>query len=259
MGCQSEVYVGANLTWSMTTHEPDTGVLTDCDSAPLYRIYEDEAVTAILTGTMTKLDDVNTTGFYTELIACTGANGFEDGKSYTIYIEATVDSDTGGISFGFRAMTPVWDSGTRTLTASGSTVTVVAAIVGDVITFQRGDSFSASIAGLGNISARSKLWFTVKTNRDYVDSASLIQIEESAGLVYLNGADASLRASNGSITVTDAAAGDITIALDEAETDDLAAVTGLYYDIQVLTSGGAVSTLSSSSASVTADVTRVVT
>jgi hypothetical protein len=53
---------------------------------------------------MAKLDDANTTGFYTELIACTAGNGFESGKPYTVYIEATVDSDTGGISYAFRVI-----------------------------------------------------------------------------------------------------------------------------------------------------------
>jgi len=48
------------------------------------------------------LDDANTDGFYTELIACTAANGFESGKTYTVYIEATVDSDKGGISYAFK-------------------------------------------------------------------------------------------------------------------------------------------------------------
>lgn len=103
MGCPSEVYIGDNLVFSICTHDPDTGHLTDADAAPIYRIYEEETAAAILTGTMTKLDDANTTGFYTELIACTAANGFEAGKSYTVYIEATVDSDTGGICYGFRA------------------------------------------------------------------------------------------------------------------------------------------------------------
>lgn len=104
MGCQTEVDIGDNLTFSICTHDPDTGVLTDTDVAPIYRIYEDETATPILTGTMAKLDDAGTTGFYTELIVCTAANGFEDGKSYTIYISATVDSDTGGICYGFRAV-----------------------------------------------------------------------------------------------------------------------------------------------------------
>ena len=104
MGCQTEVVIGDNLTFSVTTHDPDTGVLTDASAVPAYRIYEDETASPILNDNMAKLDDANTTGFYTELIACTAANGFESGKSYTIYIEATVDSDKGGIAFSFKAM-----------------------------------------------------------------------------------------------------------------------------------------------------------
>jgi len=101
MGCQSLVILGNNLTFTITTHDPDTGELTDADAAPTYRVYEDETAVAILTGTMSTLDTANTTGFYGEQIACTAGNGFEAGKSYNIYIEATVDADTGGISYGF--------------------------------------------------------------------------------------------------------------------------------------------------------------
>jgi len=103
MGCQSTVTIGNNLTFTITTHDPDTGELTDADVAPVYRVYEDETATAILTGTMATLDTANTTGFYSERIACTAANGFETGKTYTVYIAATVDGDTGGISYAFRA------------------------------------------------------------------------------------------------------------------------------------------------------------
>lgn len=110
MGCPSEVEIGDNLVFSITTHDPDTGVLTDADSAPAYRVYEDEdtgtgtaGAGLLFSGTMSKLDDANTTGFYTESIACTSGNGFENGRTYTIYIEATVDSDKGGICFGFKA------------------------------------------------------------------------------------------------------------------------------------------------------------
>jgi len=104
MGCQSSVTLGQNLTFSICTHDPDTGVLTDADGAPSYRIYQDEDVrgTFLISGSLAKLDDANTTGFYTELIACTTANGFEVNKSYNIYVTATVDSDTGGIAFSFR-------------------------------------------------------------------------------------------------------------------------------------------------------------
>jgi hypothetical protein len=102
MGCPSEVNLTENVTFSITTHDPDTGVLTDADAVPNYRIYEDDTATAILTGDMAKLDDSNTTGFYVKKIAATTANGFNAGKNYTVYIEATVDSDKGGMTYGFR-------------------------------------------------------------------------------------------------------------------------------------------------------------
>ncbi len=105
MGCPTEVEIGDNLVFSVTTHDPNTGVLTDADAVPTYRVYEDETSTPILTGVLAKLEDANTTGFYTELIACTIGNGFEDAKTYTIYIEATVDGDTGGKCYGFKAYT----------------------------------------------------------------------------------------------------------------------------------------------------------
>jgi len=104
MGCPTEVIIGDNLVFSVATHDPNTGVLTDADAVPAYRIYEDETPAPILTGNMAKLDDADTTGFYTESIACTAVSGFEDGKSYTIYIVATVDGDQGGITYGFKAV-----------------------------------------------------------------------------------------------------------------------------------------------------------
>jgi hypothetical protein len=110
MGCPSEVEIGDNLTFSITTHDPDTGIATDADSVPTYRIYEESNETAILsgniddgTGPADQFDNANTTGFYVKTVACTSGNGFENGKSYTIEIEATVGGDKGGISYGFKA------------------------------------------------------------------------------------------------------------------------------------------------------------
>ncbi len=137
MGCQGTVEIGDNLTFSVCTHDPDTGELTDADAVPDYRVYEDETAIAILTGTMAILDTVNTTGFYTEEIACTVANGFQDGKSYTVYVEATVDGDTGGISFGFRATLPI----SALMTTAEITVSGPVVAGGDVTTY-RGDSYN---------------------------------------------------------------------------------------------------------------------
>jgi hypothetical protein len=105
MGCPSECVIGDNLVFTITTHDPDTGVLTDASASPDYRVYEDETAAAIDTGKMDKLDADNTTGFYAHTLTCSSGNGYEDGKTYSIYIEATVDGDKGGISYGFKAIT----------------------------------------------------------------------------------------------------------------------------------------------------------
>lgn len=130
----------------------------------------------------------------------------------------------------------------------------VEALDGTTLTIRRGDSLGVSITGLGDISGRSKLWFTVKSSTGEADSAALIQIEETAGLLYINGAAAGT-AANGSITVTDESAGDLTIALDEMETAKLSPSGSLSYDIQILDSGD-ITTLTDAEANVTADVTR---
>src|SRR3990172_1404726 len=67
---------------------------TDADSVPSYRVYEDETGAAILTGSMAKLDDAGTTGFYSEQVTLSAANGLEKGKSYNVIICATVSSTT---------------------------------------------------------------------------------------------------------------------------------------------------------------------
>jgi hypothetical protein len=86
------------LTFVCNTHRVDTGVATDADSVPSYRVYEDETTTPILTGSMALLDSANTAGLYSEQITLSAANGFELSKSYTIYISATVNGVTGTMS-----------------------------------------------------------------------------------------------------------------------------------------------------------------
>jgi len=66
----------------------------DADSVPSYRVYEDEIGTAILTGSMAKLDDTNTTGYYSKQLTLSAANGLEKGKSYSVIICAVISSNT---------------------------------------------------------------------------------------------------------------------------------------------------------------------
>lgn len=89
------ITIGDNLTFTVNTHTPATGAAVDADAVPDYRVYEDETAVPILTGSMALLDDANTTGFYSEQIAVTAANGFEAGKSYTIRITGVVGGVTG--------------------------------------------------------------------------------------------------------------------------------------------------------------------
>jgi hypothetical protein len=90
------------LTFPVNTHSPSTGAATDADSVPTYRVYEDETGTPILTGSMALLDGANTAGFYSEQITLSAANGFETGKSYTIYVSATVGGVVGTMAHTFQ-------------------------------------------------------------------------------------------------------------------------------------------------------------
>lgn len=90
------------LTFYANTHRFDTGAATDADSAPSFRVYEDETGTPLLTGSLALLDSSNTTGFYSEQITLSAANGFEVGKQYSVYIEATVNSVVGATHHTFQ-------------------------------------------------------------------------------------------------------------------------------------------------------------
>lgn len=120
MGCPTEIVLNKNLVFSIATHDPDTGNLTDADVVPTYRIYEEDSDTPILTGNMSKQDDANTTGYYSKKIMISASNGFSINKTYTIYIEATVDGDTGGITYAFFVEESVITSSVVVTNASNS-------------------------------------------------------------------------------------------------------------------------------------------
>ena len=86
------------------------------------------------------------------------------------------------------------------------------------------------------------------------DTAADIQIDEATGLLYIMGVAGT--AGNGSIVVTDAAAGDLTITLAAVETAKLSDKGRFWYDIQWLSAAGAVTTLTKGRAHIVGDVTR---
>ncbi len=147
----------------------------------------------------------------------------------------------------------VWGYSSRTLTQSAASV--ASTVAGSTITATRGDTLSAALTNIGALTNYSKVWFTVKEDESDTDAQSLIQIELSDGLKYINGA-AAVTSANGSITIDDEATGDVTVALHEVEMAKLA-LGSYHYDIQILrTTGIAVSTLSSGTFIVSADYTK---
>ncbi len=98
------------LTFTVNTHATATGAATDATGSPAYRVYEDENTAAILTGTMSKLDDANTLGLYSEQLTLSAANGFEVGKSYSIYVSATVSAVAVTMSHAFQVVATLADA-----------------------------------------------------------------------------------------------------------------------------------------------------
>jgi len=241
MGCQSSVDIGDYLTFSICTHDPDTGELTDADAAPIWRLYEDETATPILTGTMATLDAGNTTGFYTERILCSAANGFEDAKSYTIYVEATVGGDTGGICYGFKAVLP------------GSSSSSPGAGLDDTVwTVLRGDTLERTFSDIAADGSITKCQLTVKLRPGpQPDSEAILAVDSTTGLLRLNGAAA------GVYTATFTLPGGV-LTVPAATMAQLDAPKRWHYDVQVWRTG-VVETIEIGRFVVVADVTRLVT
>lgn len=147
----------------------------------------------------------------------------------------------------------VWAWVPRTLTMSFAAIS--AAIAGTSITQRRGDTWEISLTGLGNISTRTKLWFTLKESENDSDAQSIIQITEAGGMLYLNGAPAI--SAQGSLTVTNAVTGAVTIDVVADATDELELASNLYWDIQ-WASGAFVETLREGKFVVIRDASRAV-
>lgn len=169
-------------------------------------------------------------------------------------IQSTVDNiELGGVDLDLLA-SKTWTNSTRTLTQTAQSITD--AIDGSSITVHRGDSLNISLSGLGDISSRSEVWFTVKPkSNDPTDDEATIQITETGGLLILNGATAATP-GNGTLTVTNEVTGAITITLAASDVATIEPGDYYAYDIQVLYDDGSVSTPSEGDFTVSKDVTR---
>ena len=124
------------------------------------------------------------------------------------------------------------------------------------IVIRRGDTLSLDVEKLGDVSGRANLWFTVKDDKSDADTSADVQIDETTGLLYIAGT-AAATPGNGSIVVTDATLGNLTITLAAVESAKLTDRGRFHYDIQML-AGAVVTTPKEALAVVTGDVTLAV-
>ena len=184
------------LTFSVQTQRFDTGVATDADSAPSYRLYEDETGTPILTGNMAALDGSNTNGFYSEQITLSAANGFEVGKSYTIRIDATVNSVAGAALRFFQVETA--KSTASALSTVEGKIDTIDTVVDDIKA--KTDNLPTDPADASDISgAFSTVNSTLSTIAGYIDT-EVSAIKAKTDLIPTDPADASDIAAAFSIT-----------------------------------------------------------
>ncbi|MGD8499061.1 MAG: hypothetical protein PVJ86_00345 [Phycisphaerales bacterium] len=241
----------ADAIKAVTDNLPDSGALTSIAQA--------SAVTTLTNriGAFTG-SGVNTVlGMFKALASKIASTPSDIGGTFDPATDSmeSLQEDIAAISVSGASAAEVWGYADRTLTQSAASVT--AAVSGSDLTIRRGDTFTAAITGLGSIANRSKLWFTVKDSKSESDNDALIQIEATAGLTRFQGA-AYGTAADGSITIDDEDAGDITITIKPAATTLLwyDADEEFYYDIQVLTTVPSISTLTEGDLTVERDVTR---
>lgn len=145
-----------------------------------------------------------------------------DGTDPSIFADEVFSSGGGGAT-----AQEVWEYADRELTGEQAAkidlitsvvnISSPVSITGNEITVRAGDSWTIQLDALGFIVGATKLWFSVKACAANSDASSVVFLEEAAGLTVIN-AQAWATPSDGTITVSDATAGDITIAIQEAAT-----------------------------------------
>jgi hypothetical protein len=197
------------LTFVVNTQVFATGVATDADSVPTYRVYEDETTTPILTGSMALLDSANTAGFYSEQITLSAANGFEKGKCYSIYIAATVSSVAGATHRTFQIQAEV-----DTVSLAGQAVTAAAGVTFPSSVASPTNITAGTITSVGSVTSR------VTANTDQLNGQA---VTAAAGVTFPSSVASPTNITAGTITNV----GTVTSVTNRvtANTDELAGQT----------------------------------
>lgn len=241
-----------SATFTQSSGQPATGLTLAEINLYLTAVNKSTgARTVIWDGTQNPTFEVNNTGAYGRIYSS---------ADFDTYIYFAAANYTGA-----TVLDQDWITGAASVEASVSLTTpvasVTAAVTGSTITVYRGTTWIISLTGLGNISAYDTIYFSVKRYPTDSEADAIVRVYNNAsGLLRFNGAEPSA-ATNGTITIDDATDGDITITIQEAETDDAPVIDCLDYDIKGVDDDGNVVMLAygAEKFTITADITQAIT
>jgi hypothetical protein len=229
-----EVIRALLMTRSLTTQEAK-----DADALPTAALRRNGIATA---ATVTVVDVG--TGHYLLTATLAAGQGWLPGDHYALDATWTMEGTAGLAEIVLQGQV-------------APSVTVEAESTPDTDrTIRRGDTGTVAFTGLGNLTGRTKLWFTAKSSSLVGDEKAILQVTEADGLLVLNSAPAEDE-TLAAITVTDAAAGDLAVTIAAEATTELVAISRLRYDVQVLLPSG-VFTLAEGLLVVSDDITRAI-
>lgn len=135
---------------TVQTSSVTTGAATDAESVPTWRMYEDNTITPVTTGSFTTLNAL--AGFYVAAITLAAAIGYEKGKSYSLRVAATVGAVIGADVHSLQIEAEVdVNSASTTINAHVASMTA-GAITASVIT---DGAFTSAKFGAGFITTGS--------------------------------------------------------------------------------------------------------
>lgn len=140
-----------------------------------------------------------------------------------------------GLTDGQAAMLAAVHAKTQLITTGGLTILSPIDQEGDRITGRIADTWVIELTGVGELTGVDELWFSVKLTPDSDEAASLF-LSLSEGLVRINGSEAP-DASQGSVVVEDATAGNVRITVDESITSQLWPTTTARWALKQLLDG----------------------
>ena len=131
------------------------GAAADADSTPTAEVFEDATDTAILSPTVVKR--TSKTGNYRIPVACTTANGFEEGKTYNVVASATVGAVAAKAVVGtFQIRNAYVLPADGSIGPSTPTSDFAPQIGGDILNLAAGDLINTNPNGVGNLIIATK-------------------------------------------------------------------------------------------------------